>query len=165
VIIVLSTLRDDRDEGYDASSELPGPSGTYPHTLLVGSPAHALPAPTLTIGPYPTVTPALSLFLMASASSFSAHLTLTPACIVSAPPLPTAVDGIAHAEPIGGLRLELDTLPLAVRVYLTVEMMFFIGNCCYFALSVHTVEEMRACRDITIMPDMAIPLSVWFAAM
>jgi len=160
VIMVLSTLRVDSDEGDDASSELPGPSGTYPYTLLVGSQAPASPAPTLDMGPYTTVTHALSLYLMASASSFCGHLGLTPARVVGAPPLPLAVDGTAHAERIGGWSLELDTLPLGDSVYLTVEMMFYICNCCYIDLSVRTVEDMRACRDITIVPDMAIPLDV-----
>jgi len=46
-----------------------------------------------------------------------------------------------------------------------VEMMFYIRNCCYFDLSASTVAEMRACQDITIVANMAIPLVVWFAAM
>ena len=43
-------------------------------------------------------------------------------------------------------------------------MMFYIGNCSYFDLSARTVEEMRAYGDVTIVPDMAIPLVAWFAA-
>ena len=79
--------------------------------------------------------------------------------------MPVAVDGTAHAERIGSWSLELDTLPLADSVYLTVEMMFYIGNCCYFDLAARTVKEMRACGDITILPDMAILLVAWFAEM
>jgi len=131
----------------------------------VRSPAPASPVPTLDLGPYATVTPALSLYLMALASSFSGHLGFTPAHIVSAHPLPSAVDGTAHAERIGGWSLKLDTLPLADSVYLTVVIMFYIANCCYFNLCAHTVEEMRAGQDITIVPNMAIPLVAWFAAM
>ena len=163
--MVLGTLRVDNDEGSDASPELPGPSGTYPYTLPVGSPPPASRTPTLDMGPYATVTPALSLYLMASASSFCGHLGLTLTSVVGAPPWPLAVDGTAHAKRIGGWSLELDTLPLADTLYPTGEMMFYIGNYCYFDLSMRTVQEMRACLDVSIVPDMAIPLGVWFAAM
>jgi len=165
IAMVLSTLRVDNDQGSDASPGLPAPSGTYPYTLLVGSPPPASAAPTLDMGPYATVTSALSLYLMASASSFCGHLGFTPAPVVGPPPLSSAVDWTAHAERIGAWSLELDTLPLADSVYLTVKIMFYISNCCYFDLSVRTVEEMRACRDVTIVPNIAIPLVAWFAAM
>jgi len=53
---------------------------------------------------------------------------------------------------------------MANKLYLMVEMMFYIGNCCYFDLSASTVKKMRACRDFTIVSNMAILLVVWFAA-
>jgi len=165
VTMVLSILQVDSDEGSDASSELLGPSGTYPYILLAGSPAPALPVPTLDLWPYTTMMPALLLYLMTSASLFSGHLGHTPARVVGAPPLPSAVDGTAMVERIAGWSLKLDTIPLADRVYQTVEMMFYIGNSCYLNLSVHTVKEIRACRDISIVPNMAIPHVVWFAVM
>jgi len=149
--MVLSTLRVDCDEGPDASPELTGPSGKYPYLLPSGSHAPASPAPTVDLGPYTIVTPALSLYQIASASSFSGHLGLTPTCIVSVPRLPSALDGTAHAKRIAGWSLVLDTLPLAECVYLTVEMIFYISNSCYFNL---------ACLDITIVSCMPIPLVV-----
>jgi len=144
VTMVLGTLRLDNDEGRVASPGLPGLSGTYPYTLPVGSPPPASPPPTLHMGPYATVTPALSLYLMASASAGCGHQGFTPAGVVGARPLPSAVDGTAHVERIGSRSLELDTLHLADSMYLMVEMMFYIGNCCYFNRSARTVEAMMA---------------------
>jgi len=80
--------------------------------------------------------------------------------MIGPPPLPLGVDGTAHAKRIACWSLELDTLPLAERMYLTVLMMFYISNSCYFDLSAFTVEEMRACQNITNVPEMAIPLVV-----
>ena len=111
------------------------------------------------------MSPALALSLMVSASSFCGHLGHTPARVVGGHPLPSAADGSAYAERIRGWSLGLDTLPLAHSVYLTVGMMFYIGNPSYFDLTARTVEEIKACRAVTIVPDMAIPLVVWFAAM
>ena len=153
----------------DGTIHHPSPPAFFPYRFDADdSPAlPASPASTATIpvaGPYARVTPSLARYLMASASSFCGHLGYTPVRVLGAPPLPSAVPGSNDASMISGWRLELDTLPLAESACQTVDMMFYMGNCCINDLFARTIAEMRGCPDITIVSDLAIPLVVWFVA-
>ena len=59
----------------------------------------------------------------------------------------------------------MDTLPLSEGTFQAVDMLFYMGNCCIHDFIARKVAEMRGCRDLTIVCDLAIPLVAWFAAL
>ena len=142
----------------------PSPPAFFPYRLDADSLPGALPAPlrsptpTVPIGPYARVTPAIALYLMASSSSFCHHLGWTPTRVLAALPPPIAPEGFPHAARIDGWSFGLDTLALAESAFQTVDMLFYLGNCCIHDLFARTICEMRGCPDITIVSDLAIPL-------
>lgn len=152
----------------DQTIHHPSPPAFFHYRFDANSPSlPASPASTATIlvaGPYARVTPTLTRYLMASASSFCVHLGYTPAMVLGAPPLPSALPGSHDASMIAGWRLELDTLPLAEIAYQRVDMMFYMGNYCINDLFARTIAEMRGSPNITIVSHLAIPLVVWFVA-
>ena len=148
----------------------PSPPNFFPYrfdgdSLPGASPAPPRsPTPTIPIGPYPRVTPAMAVYLMACGCSLCAHLAWTPTRAFGAPPLPSASEGIPQAARIAGWSIELDTLPLSDIAFQAVDMLVYMGDCCIHDLLACTVAEMRGCRDVTIVCDLAIPLVAWFAA-
>ena len=85
--------------------------------------------------------------------------------MLAVPPFPIAPEGSTHAARIDGWSFELDTLALAESAFQTVDMLFYLGNCCIHDLFARTICEMHGCPDITIVSDLAIPLVVWFVAL
>ena len=149
----------------------PSPPGFSPYhfdadSFPRASPAPARsPTPTIPINPYPRVTPAMAVYLMACGSSFCAHLAWTPASALSAPPLPSASNRTPLAARIAGWSFELDTMPLSESAFQAVGMFVYMGNCCIHDLLARTVAEMSGCRGVTIVCDLAIPLVAWFPAL
>ena len=149
----------------------PSPPAFFPYRFNAESRPGALPAPprsptlTVLIGPYATVTPAIALYLMVLSSSFCHSLGWTPTRVLGAPPLPIAPEGSPHAVHIDGWCFELDTLALGESAFQTVDMLFYLGNCCIHVLFAHTICEIRGSLDIMIVSDLAIPLVTWFVAL
>ena len=107
----------------------------------------------------------MAVYVMASGSSFCAHLAWTPTRALGAPPLPSASEGTPQAARIAGWSFKLDILPLSESAFHVVDMLFYIGNCCIHNLLASTVAELRCCQDVTIICDLAIPLVAWFATL
>ena len=59
---------------------------------------------------------------------------------------------------------DADSLPGAESAFQTVDMLFYLGNCCIHDLFARTICEMRGCPDTTSVSDLAIPLVAWFVA-
>ena len=53
---------------------------------------------------------------------------------------------------------------MAKSAYQTIDMMFYMGNCCINDVFAPTIAEMWGSPDITIVSDLTIPLVVWFVA-
>ena len=149
----------------------PSPPAFFPYHLDADTLPGASPAPprsttpTVPIGPYARVTPAIALYLMVSSSSLCHPLGWTPTRVLATPPLPISPEGSPHAARIDGWSLELDTLALAESAFQTVDMLFYLGNCCIHDLFAGTICEMYGCPDVTIVSDLEIPLVVWFVAL
>ena len=137
----------------------------YGDSLPRASPPPRSLTPTVPIGPYARVTPAMAVYVMACGSSFCAHLAWKPTRALGAPPLPSAFEGTPQAAGIARWSFELDTLPLSESAFQAVDMLFYMGNCCIHDLLARTVAEMRGCRDVTIVCDLAILLVACFAAL
>ena len=56
-------------------------------------------------------------------------------------------------------------MALAGSAFQTVDMLFYLGNCCIHDLFARTICEMHGCPYITIVSDLAIPLVVLFVAL
>ena len=139
---------------FDADS-LPGASPAPPRS----------PTPTVPIAPYAGVTPAIALYLMVSSSSVCHHLVWTPTRVLGAPPLPIAPERSPHAARIDGYSFELYTLAWAESAFQTVDMLFYLSNCCIHNLFARTICKIHGCPDIKIVSDLAIPLVAWFVAL
>ena len=142
----------------------PSPPDFFPYrfdadSLSGASPApHSCLTPTIPIGPYARVNPAMAVYVIACGSSFCAHRAWTPTRALGAPPLPSASEGTPQAARIAGWSFELDTLPFSESAFQAVDMLCYKGNCCIHDLLARTVAEMLACRDVTNVCDLAIPL-------
>ena len=133
--------------------------------LCTCRPHRCSPIPTVPIGLYTRVSPAMAVYVMAGGSSFCSHLAWTPTRALAAPPLLSASEGTPQAARIARWSFELDTLPLSECPCQAVDMLFYMGNCCIHDLLSHPVAEMPGCWDVTIICDLGIPLVAWFAAL
>lgn len=108
----------------------------------------------------------IALYLRVSSASCCQHLGWTPTRVLGTPRLPIAPEGSSEAACVDGWSFTLDTLALAESAFQTVDILFYLGNCCIHNLFASTICEVCASGrpDSTLGSDFAIRLVAWFVA-